>query len=57
MEKILELKKSALKEIAAAKDLETLENLRRKYLSKKSGDLTKIIKELPRLEPEKRKEI
>jgi len=57
MENIEKLKKSALQEIQAAKDLDDLENLRRRYLSKKSGDLTKIIKELPNLEPEKRKEV
>lgn len=56
MKKVLELQKSALKEIQAVEDLGQLENLRRRYLSKKSGELTKIIKELPKLGPEKRRE-
>ncbi len=57
MEDIVKLKKSALEEISAAKDLDGLEDLRRKYLSKKSGELTKIIKELPKLEPEERQQV
>ncbi len=57
MEDIDNLQKSALKEIQAARDLEELESLRRKYLAKKSGELTKIIKDLPNLEPEKRREV
>ncbi len=57
MEKIVSLQKSALKEISAAKDLDELEGLRRKYFSKKSGELAKIIKDLPKLEPEKRREV
>ena len=55
MEDIEKLKQSALKEISAAKDSGELESLRRKYLSKKSGELTKIIKELPHLKSNDRR--
>ena len=47
MKDLPKLQKQALKEIKTSKDLEILESLRRKYLSKKSGELTKIIKDLP----------
>jgi len=47
MKDLPKLQKQALEEIKTSKDLETLESLRRKYLSKKSGELTKIIKEIP----------
>jgi len=47
MKDLSKLQKQALEEIKTSKDLETLETLRRKYLSKKSGELTKIIKDLP----------
>ncbi len=55
MEDLTKLQKSALKEIQAAENPEALEELRRKYLSKKSGELTKIIKELPSLKPDERR--
>ncbi len=55
MKDLPKLQKQALEEIKNSKDLETLESLRRKYLAKKSGLLTQIIKELPNLEPEERK--
>ena len=57
MQDLANLQKQALEEIKTSKSLEILETLRRKYLSKKSGQLTQIIKELPKLEPEKRKEV
>lgn len=57
MQDLPRLQEQALKEIKTSKDLETLESLRRKYLSKKSGELTKIIKELPKLEQEERREV
>ena len=47
MEDLPKLQKQALKEISTAQDSDELESLRRKYLSKKSGELTKIIKEIP----------
>ncbi len=47
MKDLPKLQKQALKEISTAQDSDELESLRRKYLSKKSGELTKIIKELP----------
>lgn len=57
MEKSVQnLRKAALKEISESKSLSRLEEVRRKYLSKKSGELTKIIKELPKLLPEERRE-
>ena len=55
MKDLPKLQKQALEEIKTSKSLETLESLRRKYLAKKSGLLTRIIKELPNLEPEERK--
>ena len=55
MQDISQLQKQALEEIKSSESLETLESLRRKYLSKKSGELTKIIKELPHLKPDDRR--
>ena len=55
MEKILELQKSALEAIKTAKNLDELEKVRVKYLSKKSGELTKIIKKLPDLKTDDRR--
>jgi phenylalanyl-tRNA synthetase alpha chain len=57
MKDLPQLKEQALEEIRTATAPEALEGLRRKYLSKKSGELTKIIKELPKLEPKKRREV
>ena len=57
MQDLSELQKQALEEIKTSESLETLETLRRKYLSKKSGELTKVIKGLPELEPEERRKI
>lgn len=54
---ISKLEKKALKEIQTSKDLAELENLRREYLSKRSGELTKIIKEIPNLDPKERRTI
>jgi len=47
MKDLPKLQKRALEEIETSKSLETLESLRRKYLSKKTGEITKIIKTLP----------
>jgi phenylalanyl-tRNA synthetase alpha chain len=57
MEDVIKLQKSALEEIQAAETPEALEKLRRKYLSKKSGELTRIIKTLPNLKPNERRQV
>jgi phenylalanyl-tRNA synthetase alpha chain len=50
-----QLRKSALKKISAAKNMDQLNAIRREYLSKKSGEITKLIKKLPNLGPEERR--
>jgi len=55
MKDLLKLKEQALEEIKTSENLETLETLRRKYLSKKSGKITKIIKTIPHLKPDDRR--
>jgi phenylalanyl-tRNA synthetase alpha chain len=46
---LIELQTKALAEILAAKSSDELEKLRVKYLGRKSGELTKIISELPEM--------
>ena len=55
MQDLPKLQKQALQEIKTSKDLETLETLRRKYLSKKSGKLTKFIRMIPHQNHDDRK--
>ncbi len=52
----LKLQKQALEEIKAAETPEELEKVRRKYLSKKSGEITQLIKEIPYTKSNDRKE-
>ncbi len=54
--KIQNLKNQAISSILEAEDKKELERLRIQYLGRK-GEITKLIKELPELEVEKRKEI
>lgn len=53
-EQLLRLKNEALAIIGQTKDLNDLENLRIKYLGKK-GELTTLLKELPKLSPDQKK--
>lgn len=55
--KIEKIRQNALKSIDAVENLDQLERVRRQYLSKKSGELTKLLKKIPKLKPAERKEI
>ncbi|MEK7568163.1 MAG: phenylalanine--tRNA ligase subunit alpha [Patescibacteria group bacterium] len=57
MDKIQEIRKSALKDFEAAKNLSDLENVRIKYLGRKAGELTKLLRDLKNLSPEERRGI
>jgi phenylalanyl-tRNA synthetase alpha chain len=52
---LLDIEKEALAAIREAKTRGELENLRTKYLGRKNGSLTKIIKDLPNLSPEEKR--
>lgn len=54
---IKQLKKAALEEIAKVKDLKELDELRVKYLGRKDGQLTKILRGLASLPKAKRVEV
>ena len=57
MDKIQEIRKSALKDFEAAKNLSDLENVRIKYLGRKAGELTKLLRDLKNLPMEERRRI
>ena len=57
MDKIQEIRKSALKDFEAAKNLSDLENVRIKYLGRKAGELTKLLRNLKNLPLEERRGI
>ncbi len=57
MDKIQEIKKSALKDIEAVKILSDLDNVRVKYLGRKAGELTDFLRKLKDLSLEERRKI
>lgn len=56
-EKIKDTQKSATEEISKAGDLNRLESLRRKYFSQKSGEIAKLLKEVPKLKAADRPQV
>ncbi|MBI5079364.1 phenylalanine--tRNA ligase subunit alpha [Candidatus Wolfebacteria bacterium] len=57
MDKIQEIKKSFLKDLEAVKNSSDLENVRIKYLGRKAGELTKLLRNLKDLSLKERREI
>lgn len=54
---LLELKSTALHEVAEAKDVKTLEEIRVKYLGREKGELTKVLRSLKDMAEAERKKV
>jgi phenylalanyl-tRNA synthetase alpha chain len=57
MDKLTKLKQTALAEISKAKDLKELENIRVKYLGRKDGELTIVLRGISKLPSGQRKTV